>query len=102
MAKLDNTNRLLIPKNLLDLTTTDFSKEVRAYLRGREIFLDNPSEKLRRCCCLGVIKIDPKRRFFVSPHIRSSLNITKDTNIVFFVCNNQITFRKICFIPENR
>lgn len=102
MAKLDKQNRLHIPKNLLEITTTDFSKEVRVYFRVKEIFLDNPSTKNRRECCLGVVTVDSKGRFFASKLIRDFLGIDSKSNITCFVHQDKITFRKLFFIPENR
>ena len=101
MAKLDNYNRLLIPRKLIKASDTDFSKEVRLFLRNDELFLDNPSEENNRMCCLGRVNIDYKGRFTVSNFIQKFLKTKEKTDFICYICNGKITFKTILLIPEN-
>lgn len=102
MAKIDTQNRLVIPKGLMEISHTDFSKDVRLFFCGKELFLDNPSSKNSRRNCLGEVLIDEHNRFFVPKLARELLNLKAGDNISFYVRNDRITFKKVLFIPENR
>ncbi len=102
MAKLDKQNRLVVPQELIKISHTDFSKDVRLFFCGKELFLDNPSLKNSRRNCLGEIALDEHSRFFVPKLARELLNLKPGDNISFYVRNDRITFKKVFFIPENR
>jgi len=102
MTKLDKQNRLVVPKNLVEISDTDFSGDVRLFLWGRELFLDNPSKWNRKNSCLGEIQIDEHRRFIVPKLAREILNLKPNDNISFYVQYGKVTFKKVFFIPENR
>lgn len=102
MAKLDSQHRIIIPKNILKLAKTDFTKEVRLYVYGKDFYLDNPSSKNRRVSCLGEINLDPKGRFIIPKLARQALGLKANDNITCFLLEDKVTFRKIFFIPENR
>ena len=94
MSKLDSQNRLLIPRHLLELSNTNFDEEIRLYFIGKQIFLDNPSNRNRRTCCLGSIKLDEKYRFILPKNAREFLNINQQSTLIFYVRCNKISFRK--------
>lgn len=102
MAKLDKQNRLIVPKELIEISDTDFTEDVRLFFRGKELFLDNPSRKNSRHNCLGEINLDEHRRFFVPKLARELLNLKPGDNISFYVQCDKVTFKKVFFIPENR
>ena len=102
MAKMDKQNRLVVPKNLMGISHTDFTKDVRLFFCGKELFLDNPSPQNSRRNCLGEIILDEHNRFFVPKLARELLNLKSGDNISFYVRNDRVTFQKVLFIPENR
>lgn len=102
MAKLDKQNRLIIPKALIEISDTDFTGDVRLFIRGKELFLDNPSKKNSRHNCLGEIQLDEHNRFFVPKLARELLNLKPNDNVSFYVQYGKVTFKKVFFIPENR
>ena len=102
MAKLDKQNRLLIPKNLMKSSDTDFEEEVRLYVRNNKFYLDNPSLENRRIPSLGNLKIDSKGRFFLTKSMREFLRIDEHSEISCYLIDGKVTFKKIFFIPENR
>ncbi|MBQ8043470.1 MAG: hypothetical protein IJ272_04900 [Clostridia bacterium] len=102
MAKLDKQNRLIVPKSLIEISDTDFNEDVRLFFRGKELFLDNPSNKNSRHNCLGEIQLDKHNRFFVPKLARELLNLKPGDNISFYIQNGNVTFKKIFFVPENR
>lgn len=102
MAKVDKQNRLVVPQSLIQISRTDFSKDVRLFICGKELFLDNPSPQNSRRNCLGEVSIDEHSRFFVSKLARELLNLKPGDNISFYVRNDRVTFKKVLFIPENR
>lgn len=102
MAKIDKQNRLVVPQSLTQISHTDFSKDVRLFFCGKELFLDNPSAKNSRRNCLGEVFLDEHNRFFIPKLARELLNLKPGDSISFYVRNNRVTFKKILFIPENR
>ena len=102
MAKLDNQNRLTVPKALVEISDTDFNGELKLFFRGKELFLDSPSAKNFQRSCLGEIRLDEHNRFFVPKLAREVLNLKPGDNMSFYVVNGKVTFKKIFFIPENR
>lgn len=102
MAKIDKQNRLVVPHNLMEISHTDFSKDVRLFVCGKELFLDNPYSKNSRHHCLGEIRLDEHNRFFVPKLAREVLNLKSGDNISFYVQNDRVTFKKVFFIPENK
>ena len=102
MAKIDKQNRLIVPESLIKIVHTDFTNDVRVFISGKELFLDNPSPKNSRRNCLGEVYLDEHNRFFVPKLAREILNLKPGDNISFYVRNDRVTFKKILFIPENR
>ena len=102
MAKLANQDRLTIPTNLIEISDTDFSGDVRLFYKGKQLFLDNPSKKNSLRNCLGEIHLDEQRRFFLPKLAREVFNIKSGDNITFYVLDGKVTFKKFFFIPENR
>ena len=102
MPKLDKQNRIHVPKNLLRIAKTDFSKEIRIYLYGTDFYIDNPSVKNSRNACLGKIILNEKGRFTIPKLARQVLGLKENDNITCFLLDDKVTFRKIFFIPENR
>ena len=102
MSKMDKQNRLVVPHRLIKISKTDFSKEVRLFVRGKELFLDNASSRHSSCNCLGQVLLDTHNRFFVPKLAREILNLKSGDNFSFYVQNGSITFKKVFFIPENR
>lgn len=102
MAKLDKHHRILIPKNILKIANTDFSKELRLYQHGMDFYIDNPLPENRRVLCFGTITINDKGRFVVPKVARDVLGLKANDNITCFLLNDKATFRKVFFIPENR
>ncbi len=102
MAKIDNQNRLVVPKDLIKISHTDFSNELRLFVCGKELFIDNPSSQNSKRYCLGEVHLDDHNRFFVPKLARELLNLKSGDNISFYVQNNRVTFKKVFYIPENR
>jgi len=102
MAKIDKQNRLIVPESLIKIVHTDFKNDVRLFICGKELFLDNPSHQNSRRNCLGEILLDEHSRFFVPKLARELLNLNPGDNISFYVRNDRVTFKKVFFIPENR
>ena len=102
MAKIDKQNRLVVPQSLMEISHTNFTKDVRLFFCGNELFLDNPSPKNSMRNCLGEVSIDEHNRFFVPKLAREVLNLKSGDNIMFYVLNDRVTFKKLFFIPENR
>lgn len=97
MAKLDSQNRLLVPKCILEASKTDFSKEVRIYIKDDELFLDNPSNDNKMIRCWGIVHLDRNRRFCVKKIVRKVFNINEETDISCFLLNGRITYKKEYF-----
>lgn len=102
MANLDKQNRLVIPRPLMLASTTDFSKEVRIYVKGNIFFLDNPSMKNRRIPNLGSVKVDCKGRFCIFKSARDFLRIDQSSQIYCYLHEDKVTFKRLLLIPENR
>lgn len=95
MAKLDKQNRFLIPHNLIHSSSTDFSKEVRLYIRQDDFYLDNPSSENRMVPNLGVVTLDSKCRLGFIKSIREFLKLDQSTEILCYLLNDKVTFRKV-------
>lgn len=102
MAKLDSQNRLTIPKDLVEISDTDFNGTLLLFAKGKELFLDNSSQKNFKCHCLGEIHLDEHRRFFLPKLAREIFNLKPGDNINFYVLEGKVTFKKFFFIPEIR
>ena len=102
MSKLDNQNRLVIPKNLLEIAKFDINSEVRLYIRGKELYFDTPSKQNFRVHCVGTVKIHDNGRFHLPKLARDILNCKPDSNFSFYLYDGKICFKKIFFIPEIR
>jgi AbrB family looped-hinge helix DNA binding protein len=72
------------------------------YLYGTDFYIDNPSEKNSRNACLGKIILSKKGRFTIPKLARQILNLKPNDNVTCFLLDDKVTFRKVCFIPENR
>lgn len=95
MAKLDRQNRFLIPHNLITSSDTTFSKEIRLYVRQDDFYLDNPSKENRKVPNLGIVTLDSKGRLCFIKSIREFFKLDKSTEIICYLLDNKVTFRKI-------
>lgn len=94
MPKLDKQNRMVLPKRLMEISETNFAKNVMIFLREDTLFLDNIC--LNSCIYhnLGVIRLDSHNRFYVPKLAREFLNILPGDTVTCFVTNGQITLSK--------
>lgn len=102
MSKLDNRNRLIIPKTLFEMTDKDFSDDVRIFFRGKELLFDNHSAQKCNRNWLSTVTINGNNRFHLPKLARALLNLHPGDNVNFYVYNEKITFKKVSFLPENR
>lgn len=102
MAKLDNQNRLIIPKNLLEIAELDIHSEVRLYIRGKELYFDTASHQNNKAYCIGTVKVQDNGRFHLPKLAREILNCKPDSNFTFYLYDGKIFFKKLFFIPEIR
>lgn len=94
MQKLDNKNRLTIPKFYYDTSDCDNSKDVRLFQLGNAMFIGNYSLDTNRFSCLGKIHIDKKRRFVVPKLAREVLHLKAGDAIICYVSYGRTTFLK--------
>lgn len=97
MSKLNKENRLLIPKDILELSNVNLNEEVRIYLCGKEILLDNPSQKHHNMLCVGKANIDAQHRLFVTKLLRNAFCLTSESNVICYVREGTIILRKVVF-----
>lgn len=101
MQKLDNKNRLTIPKIYLETSGLDLSKDVGLFLRCNEMFLGNYIMENSIYHCLGQIYIDKYRRFVVPKLAREVLHIKSGDVFICYLGFGKTTFLKATRYDKN-
>lgn len=102
MQKLDNKNRLVIPKTYYDTCGINFSKDVGLFLIGNEMFLGNFVCGNFRYRCLGKIHVDNGRRFVVPKLAREVLHLKSGDAVVCYYHYGKLTFLKTTLRVNHR
>lgn len=102
MQKLDNKNRLTIPKIYFDTGGIDFSKNVGLFLLGSEMFIGNFNMDNSRYHCLGNISVDKSRRFVVPKLAREVLHLKPNDTFICYFYFGKTTFLKAKYHPPHR
>ena len=95
MLKLDKQNRIHIPVEVLNASKINLNEDVMIYVEKDVFFISNPSAKFTKNMCFGKLYIDVHKRFVIPKQIRELMNIDRKANLLCFIKDNIITFKKI-------
>lgn len=92
MKTLDKSNRINIPKSIIDICNIDLNTNVILYLyteyKPNALLLSNDTEL--KFPCFGEVNFDENKRFFLPKSIRSLFNITQKNEILIYSLNHQL------------
>lgn len=94
MPKIDDRNRIYLPKNFSEKVNTDFNATLNLYAKGQILFLDNPSPANYHIPSLGKISINRNKRFMIPQLARSIFNLNVGDEVSFYIYRGRLAFKR--------
>ena len=95
MSKIDTRCRIALPRDLTLMVNTNFNANLRLYVKGQKLFLDNPSPENYNIPCLGEISLNETRRFVIPQMARNIFNLKPGDEIAFYISEGKLAFKRI-------